>query len=123
MEPYREADQPPPSPTSPLHGPAQQRTPGDAAKSKASGKGVSGGEGGKGPQTTVKVRLSTLGKDIKLSVPTTDRVRDLKLKLEAMHNVEAKKITMLYAGRVLNNSTLIRDLEIPKGYVIQAVVS
>ncbi len=71
----------------------------------------------------VKVRLSTVGKDVKVSVQTTDRVRDLKRALEAMHNVEAKRITMLYSGRVLNDSTLIKDLEIPRGYVIQAVVS
>ena len=31
--------------------------------------------------------------------------------------------TMLYSGRVLNNSALIKDLEIPKGFVIQAIVS
>ena len=71
----------------------------------------------------VKVRLSTLGKDVKISVLTTERVRDLKKKLQVKYNVEAKKITMLYAGRVLNNSTLIKDLDIPKGFVVQAIVS
>ncbi len=72
---------------------------------------------------TVKVRLSTLGKDVKVSVLTTERVRDLKRKLEAKHSVQAKRITMLYARRVLNNSTLIKDLDIPKGFVVQAIVS
>ena len=64
---------------------------------------------------TVKVRLYTRGKDVKVSILTTERVRD--------NNVDAKRITMLYSGRVLNNSTLIKDLEIPKGFVIQAIVS
>ena len=72
---------------------------------------------------TVKVRLSTRGKDVKVSILTTERVRDVKRKLEANYNVDAKRITMLYSRRVLNNSTLIKDLEIPKGFVIQAIVS
>ena len=72
---------------------------------------------------TMKVRLSTIRKDLKVTVLTTDRVRDLKKKLEADHGVDSKKITLLYSGRVLNNSTLIKDLDIPKGFVIQAVVT
>ena len=76
-----------------------------------------------GTPMTVKVRLSTRGKDVKVSILTTERVRDVKRKLEANYNVDAKRITMLYSGRVLNNSTLIKDLEIPKGFVIQAIVS
>ena len=35
----------------------------------------------------------------------------------------SKKITLLYSGRVLDNNTLIKDLDIPKGFVIQAVVT
>ena len=72
---------------------------------------------------TMKVRLSTIRKDLKVTVLTTDRVRDLKKKLEADHGVDCKRITLLYSGRVLNNSTLIKDLDIPKGFVVQAVVT
>lgn len=71
----------------------------------------------------MKVRLSTMRKDLKLTVLTTDRVRDLKKRLETDHGVDHKKITMLYSGRVLNDSTLIKDLGIPKGFVIQAIVT
>ena len=70
----------------------------------------------------VKVRLSTLSKDSKLTVPETCRVSDLKRKLHSEHSVDPRKITMLFSGRVLNNGTLIKDLNIPKGFVIQAVV-
>lgn len=72
---------------------------------------------------TIKVRLSTLPKDIRISVLTTDRIKDLKIKLHELHNVDPQKITMLYSGRVLRNNTLIKHLNIPKGYVIQAIVS
>ena len=43
----------------------------------------------------MKVRLSTMRKDLKLTVLTTDRVRDLKKRLETDHGVDHKKITML----------------------------
>ena len=72
---------------------------------------------------TVKVRLSTRPKDIKVSVLATDRVRDLKRKLQELHHVDRRRVTMLYSGRVLNNSTLLKDLDIPKGFVIQAIVT
>ena len=76
-----------------------------------------------GTPMTMKVRLSTMRKDLKVTVLTTERVRDLKKRLETDHGVDHKKITMLYSGRVLNDSTLVKDLGIPKGFVIQAIVT
>ena len=75
------------------------------------------------PSFTVKVRLTTLPKDIRVSVLTTDRVRDLKRKLHDLHGVDPQKITMLYSGRVLTSNTLIKHLNIPRGHIIQAVVT
>lgn len=76
-----------------------------------------------GISMTIKVRLSTLPKDIRVSVLTTDRVRDLKRKLLELHNVEPQKVTMLYSGRVLSNNTLIKHINIPRGHVVQAIVT
>lgn len=76
-----------------------------------------------GTPLTFKVRLSTVSKDIKVSMTIKDRVGDLKRKLQDDHNVEARRITMLYSGKVLHNGTLLKDLEVPKGFVIQAVVT
>lgn len=75
------------------------------------------------PSITVKVRLNTLPKDVRVSIYTTDRIRDLKIKLYELHKVEPPKITMLYSGRVLSNNTLIANLKIPRGHVIQAIVT
>ena len=72
---------------------------------------------------TIKVRLSTLPKDVRVSVLTTDRVRDLKRRLHELHGVDPRRVTMLYLGRVLNNSTLLKQLNIPRGYIIQAIVT
>lgn len=73
--------------------------------------------------TNIKVRLSSTGKDVKIALTGTERVRDLKRRLETEHNIDPKRVTMLYSGRVLGNNVLVKDLAIPKGYVVQAVVS
>lgn len=73
--------------------------------------------------TSIKVRLSNIGKDVKIPLMGTERVRDIKRKLESEHGIDPKKVTMLYSGRVLGNGQLVRDLAIPKGYIVQAVVS
>ena len=73
--------------------------------------------------TSIKVRLSNVGKDVKIPLTGTERVRDIKRKLESEHGVDPKRLTMLYSGRVLGNGLLVRDLAIPKGYIVQAVVS
>jgi hypothetical protein len=75
------------------------------------------------PSFIVKVRLTTLSKDIRVAVFTTDRIRDLKRKLHELHGVEPQKTTMLYSGRVLTNNTLIKHINVPRGHVIQAVVT
>eukprot|EP00731_Ephydatia_muelleri_P020630 Em0013g357a len=69
-----------------------------------------------------KVRLSTTNEDVSISVPSSATIEDLKMKLCAEKNIQSKKITMLYAGRVLANNSAVGDLNIPKGYVIQAIV-
>ena len=76
-----------------------------------------------GTSFTVKVRLTTLRKDIRVSILTTDRVIDLKRKLHELHGVDPRRLTMLYSGRVLRNSTVLKQLNVPKRYVIQAIVS
>lgn len=91
-------------------------------------RGSTGGKDGAatkapGISFTIKIRLSTLPKDIRVSVLTTDRVRDLKRKLQELHSVEPQRVTMLYSGRVLSNNTFLKHLNIPRGHVIQAIVS
>ena len=73
--------------------------------------------------TNIKIRLSNTGKDVKIPLTGTERVRDLKRWLENEHGVDPKKVKMLYSGRVLGNGILVKDLAIPKGFVVQAVVS
>lgn len=79
--------------------------------------------GSKKSATSIKIRLSNVGKDVKIPLTGTERVRDLKRRLESEHGIDPKKVKMLYSGRVLGNGVVVKDLAIPKGFVVQAVVS
>ena len=76
-----------------------------------------------GTRAVVKVRLSTTGKDIRVALSSMDTVEDLKRLLEREHGLDPQRTTMLYFGRVVRNKTRIQTLKIPKGHVIQAVVT
>ena len=76
-----------------------------------------------GDPVTLKIRVSSLGKDVKLKVTSTDSILQVKNRLEEVHGVGHDKVTMLFSGRVVSDRTLVRDLNIPKGFVIQAIVS
>ena len=76
-----------------------------------------------GDPIVIKIRVSTLPKDIKMTILASDRVRDVKRRLEAEHNLASCRITMLYSGRVLRDSVFLKTLDIPKGFIIQAMVT
>ena len=76
-----------------------------------------------GEPMVIKVRLSTLPKDIKMTLQASDRVQDIKRRLEVEQGVASSRITMLYSGRVLNDRTYVMNLGIPKGFLIQAIVN
>ena len=76
-----------------------------------------------GVPVTLKIRISSLGKDVKLRVSSTDSMLQVKKRLEELHSVELDRVTLLFSGRVVSDKTLVRDLNIPKGFVIQAIVS
>ena len=76
-----------------------------------------------GDPVTLRIRVSSLGKDVKLRVTSTDSILQVKKRLEEVHGVGHERVTMLFSGRVVSDKTLVKDLNIPKGFVIQAIVS
>ena len=76
-----------------------------------------------GSPVTLKIRVSSLGRDVRLKVLSTDNILIVKKKLEVAHSVQHSKVTMLFSGRVITDNTLVKDLNVPKGFVIQAIVS
>ncbi len=76
-----------------------------------------------GDPVAIRIRLSTLPKDIKLTLQAADTVKDLKRRLKVEHDLSSKHITLLYSGHVLRDDSYIKHLDIPKGFIIQAIVN
>lgn len=76
-----------------------------------------------GDPVVIKIRVSTLSSDIKMTIQAEDKVKDVKRRLEEEHGIPAQHVTMLYSGRVLRDGLYLKPLDIPKGYIIQAIVT
>lgn len=75
-----------------------------------------------GDPISIKIRLSNQSKDIKLTISSTDTVIRVKKRIGDEYNIQAERITMLFSGKILTDSTIVGQLKIPKGFVIQAIV-
>ena len=75
-----------------------------------------------GVETTVKFRLST-GKDLKLTVRTTETVYQVKRRLHAEHGIEPSRQRWFFSGKLLTDKTKFEDAKIPKGFVVQVIVA
>ena len=76
-----------------------------------------------GAEIVIKFRVSTLNKDLKLKVRTTDTVMKIKKKLFELEKIEPSRQKWFFAGKILSDKLKMEDAKIPKGYVVQVVVS
>ena len=76
-----------------------------------------------GAEIVIKFRVSTLNKDLKLKVRTTDTVMKIKKKLFEVEKIEPSRQKWFFAGKILSDKLKMEDAKIPKGYVVQVVVS
>jgi len=70
----------------------------------------------------IKLRLST-GKDVKLSVYPSTRVTEVKKMLQSSEGIDAVRTRLLFSGKLISDSTTIEQLKIPRGFVLQVIVS
>lgn len=74
-----------------------------------------------GDELYIKLRLSS-GKDLKMTVYTSDTVLKVKKKLQKLEAVEPSKQRWFYAGKMLTDKTTIGEAKIPKGHVVQVIL-
>lgn len=75
-----------------------------------------------GVEMSIKLRLST-GKDIKMVVRSTDTVFQIKKRLLKEEGVDPSQQRWYFSGKLLPNKTRIEDANIPKGFIIQVIIS
>lgn len=71
----------------------------------------------------IKFRVSTLSKDLKLKVRTTDTVMKIKKKIFELEKIEPSRQKWFFSGKILSDKLKIEDAKIPKGYVVQVIVA
>uniref|UniRef100_T1JHL7 Ubiquitin-like domain-containing protein n=1 Tax=Strigamia maritima TaxID=126957 RepID=T1JHL7_STRMM len=76
-----------------------------------------------GAEVFIKVRLSTTGKDLKLSVRTSDTMAIAKRRLQVYENVDPARQRWFFSGKLLNDKLKIEEAKIPAGYVVQVVIA
>ena len=76
-----------------------------------------------GTEVPIKLRLSHMSKDMKVLVRTTDTVHKVKRLLHEKEGVEPEHQRWFFGGKLLNDKLRIEDAHIPKGFVVQVIVS
>ena len=76
-----------------------------------------------GSDVSLKFRFSNTGKDVKLTCRSTDTVLKIKRQLHEMEGVEPHDQRWCFGGRILSNKLRIEDANIPKGSLVQVIVS
>ena len=75
-----------------------------------------------GVDLVVRFRLST-GKDLKLTVNSTDSVLKVKRQIHSLEGVESAAQRWFFSGKLLSDRMRIKDVKIPKGFVVQVIVA
>ncbi|KAL8604959.1 Ubiquitin domain-containing protein 1 [Nucella lapillus] len=76
-----------------------------------------------GTEVPLRLRLSHLPRDLKIVVRTTDTVHKIKRLLCEREGVEPERQRWFFGGKLLSDKLRIEDVNIPKGFVVQVVVS
>ncbi|KAL2094873.1 hypothetical protein ACEWY4_009592 [Coilia grayii] len=75
-----------------------------------------------GQECQLRLRLST-GRDLRLTVRTTDTVQHMKRRLQAQEGVAAGTQRWFFSGRPLTDKMKLDELKISRDYVVQVIVS
>eukprot|EP01137_Pigoraptor_chileana_P007790 Opistho-2@53823 len=74
-----------------------------------------------GEERSIKLRLST-NKDLKLKVDVLDTIGEIKLRIEKDEGIAPADLRMFFGGKELDDMLTIRTLNVPPGFMIQAIV-
>ena len=76
-----------------------------------------------GIEIPLKFRLSNCNKDIKMGVRTNDTVLRVKRQIYDQEGIEPSRQRWFFGGRLINDKLRIEDTKIPKGCLVQVIVS
>ena len=75
-----------------------------------------------GSEVTLKLRLSTHQKDVKLTVRTTDSVYKVKKMIHEREGIDPSHQKWCFGGRILSDKLKLEEAKLPKGCLVQVLV-
>ncbi|GIX81519.1 ubiquitin domain-containing protein 1 [Caerostris extrusa] len=78
---------------------------------------------GGGEEITVKFRLSTSGKDIKVAIRTGETVLTSKKRLQIAEGIDPSRQRWYFGGRLLHDKMKVEEAKLQTGFVVQVVVT
>lgn len=76
-----------------------------------------------GQELTIKLRLSSSGRDIKILVRTLETVLSAKRRLQTMEGISPSCQRWFFGGRLLGDKMKIEETKLQPGFVVQVIVS
>ncbi|RWS07286.1 ubiquitin domain-containing protein 2-like protein [Dinothrombium tinctorium] len=76
-----------------------------------------------GEEISVKFRISSSCKDVKMSVFSKETILSAKRKLATIEGIEPNKQRWFFGGRLLNDKMKIEDAKLQSGFVVQVIIS
>ena len=76
-----------------------------------------------GVEIPLKFRLSNCNKDLKLGVKSNDTVLRVKRHLHELEGIEPSRQRWFFGGRLISDKLRMEDTKIPKGCLVQVIVS
>lgn len=76
-----------------------------------------------GEELTIKIRLSTSNKDVKMNVRTGETISSIKHRVFTDFGVAPSKQRCFFSGKLLYDKLTIGETKISKGFVVQIVVA
>lgn len=81
-------------------------------------------DGAQGQEITLKLRLSSTCRDIKMKVFTQETVHVIKKRLQSQEGIETSKQRWYYGGKLLSDKLKIGDIaNLSSGFVVQVIIN
>lgn len=77
----------------------------------------------RGEELIIKFRISSLQNDVKMGIFTKESVLSAKKRLGISQGFEPRDQRWYFGGRLLQDKSMIEDLKLQSGFVVQVVVN
>lgn len=76
-----------------------------------------------GEEIVIKLRLSTTGRDLRITVRTGETILNAKRRLQSLEGIDVYRQRWFFGGRLLGDKTKIEEAKLQTGFVVQVIIT